>query len=112
MTRVETIRQKLRKELKEFEDKCIENGVKYTLMNAYEYIIKKELLFRYDEYMEDDEILEALDGERSSEYVYKYILEHDNALDYMYDCWIDSDANIGETLTDTIDYCMERAMGD
>ena len=112
MTQIETIRQKLRQELKDFEEKCIEKGAVYALRNAYEYVVKCELVYRYDDCMNDEDIQEALDGYYDAEYVYKYILKNDNALDYMYNCWIDSDANIGEMLTDTVEHALERVMGD
>lgn len=112
MTQIETIREKLRNELKDFETKCIERGTKYALENAYEYFIKSELVYRYDDSMEDEEIQDALDGDCGAEYVYKYILNNDNVLDYMYNCWIDSDANICDMLTDTIEDCLWKVMGD
>lgn len=112
MTQIEAIRQKLRNELKDFKTKCIEKGTEYALDNAYEYVIKSELVYRYDDCMDDEDIQEALDGYYDAKYVYKHILSNDNVLDYMYNCWIDSDANIGEMLTDTIEHCLWKIMGD
>ena len=79
-------------------------------MNAYEYTIKGELVFRYDECMDDEDILEALNGYYDAKYVYEYILNNDNVLDYLYELWVDCDVNIGEMLTDTIESCLEREM--
>lgn len=104
MNNIELIRNKLRKELQDFEAECEKRGVKYTLQNAYQYTIMGEFLFRYDECMEDEDIQEALDSDRYVKYIYEYALKHDNLLEHLYYIWCDCDVNIGETLTDTVEY--------
>lgn len=92
--------KKLENEYSEFKEQFMSLSPKEAVDNAYELVVKQEILdsFNYD-MSYDKEELQAL-------------LKQDNLLSQAYDEWLSADGNLREALQYSVDNVVEMAVED
>lgn len=92
--------KKLENEYSEFKEQFMSLSPKEAVDNAYELVVKQEILdsFNYD-MSYDKEKLQAL-------------LKQDNLLSQAYDEWLSTDGNLREALQYSVDNVVEMAVED
>ena len=92
--------KKLENEYNEFKEQFMSLSPKEAVDNAYELVVKQEILdsFNYD-MSYDKEELQAL-------------LKQDNLLSQAYDEWLSADGNLREALQYSVDNVVEMAVED
>ncbi len=92
--------EKLENEYSEFKEQFMSLSPKEAVDNAYELVVKQEILdsFNYD-MSYDKEELQAL-------------LKQDNLLSQAYDEWLSADGNLREALQYSVDNVVEMAVED
>ena len=92
--------KKLENEYSEFKEQFMSVSAKEAVDNAYELVVKQEILdsFNYD-MSYDKEKLQAL-------------LKQDNLLSQAYDEWLSTDGNLREALQYSVDNVVEMAVED
>lgn len=92
--------KKLENEYSEFKEQFMSLSPKEAVDNAYELVVKQEILdsFNYDMNYDKEE-LQAL-------------LKQDNLLSQAYDEWLSADGNLREALQYSVDNVVEMAVED
>ena len=96
----EKLKEKLKVELQEFENKIRENGVEFAIQKAYELIAKREII----DSLEIDQVLDSKEE--------KALLQTKNVLDILYDDWRNSEAHFRDSMEYALYYSIESITAD